>query len=437
MKKAVTKVLAMMLVSTSLFGCGSAQQGMQNGNTKETTSNETEEIELKMFHNWTIDSEVAYFKEAADVFHKEHPNVVIKIENVGDPDYSTKLKVMMGTDDAPDIFFSFSGESLNKYVRAGHVLDLESYYEEDSEWNESFVPASKNPFENEEGIYAVPFRITTKQMVYNKDLFDEYQVSVPTTWDEFLNVCEVFKEAGIIPQAFGDLEAWAVCHYMTTFNTLCVPDDVRKADSDSETCTYTDPGYVQALNMLKQLQDNGYFTPNTNAIDFDVAREDFLIGNAAMAYLENIEYVDVENAGINAGIFSIPSPAGAAGNDKMVTGSVDGFAVSANCKNPEIAVEFLKLLTSMEWQEKAMGMSCTSVIKGAHNSDNSNELMLEDAKICETTEGFTNWMDMDMPSEISDVYLPGMQEIIAGTVTPEELMKKVQVVAENIRNAEK
>lgn len=34
MKKAVTKVLAMMLVSTSLFGCGSAQQGMQNGNTQ-------------------------------------------------------------------------------------------------------------------------------------------------------------------------------------------------------------------------------------------------------------------------------------------------------------------------------------------------------------------------------------------------------------------
>ena len=50
---------------------------MQNGNTKETTSNETEEIELKMFHNWTIDSEVAYFKEAADAFHKEYPNVAL------------------------------------------------------------------------------------------------------------------------------------------------------------------------------------------------------------------------------------------------------------------------------------------------------------------------------------------------------------------------
>ena len=50
---------------------------------------------------------------------------------------------MMGTDDAPDIFFSFSGESLNKYVRAGHVLNLESYYEEDSEWNESLFPLQR------------------------------------------------------------------------------------------------------------------------------------------------------------------------------------------------------------------------------------------------------------------------------------------------------
>ena len=90
-------------------------------------------------------------------------------------------------------------------------------------------------------------------MVYNKDLFDEYQVSVPTTWDEFLNVCEVFKEAGIIPQAFGDLEAWAVCHYMTTFNTLCVPDDVRKADSDSETCTSV--SYTHLDVYKRQLHD--------------------------------------------------------------------------------------------------------------------------------------------------------------------------------------
>ena len=31
-------------------------------------------------------------------------NVDIVVENVGDPDYKSKLKVMLGADDAPDIF---------------------------------------------------------------------------------------------------------------------------------------------------------------------------------------------------------------------------------------------------------------------------------------------------------------------------------------------
>ena len=29
------------------------------------------------------------------------------VENVGDPDYKSKLKVMLGADNAPDIFFSW------------------------------------------------------------------------------------------------------------------------------------------------------------------------------------------------------------------------------------------------------------------------------------------------------------------------------------------
>ena len=436
-RKILTCMLTAALAASALLaGCGGQDGGdasdpEQGGNVSD--GGEEEEITLKLFHNWTMDTDVAYFEEAAKAFHDTHPNVTIEIANIGDPDYSSKLKVMLGSDEAPDMFFTLSGDYLYKFQRAGSVLDLTKYYENDSEWNDSFIASAKVPFETGGGIYGVPFRIITKQMVYNKDLFEQQNVEVPTTWEEFMEVCETFKNAGILPQAFGDLEAWAACHFMTTFNALCVPDEVRKADCDYTTCEFTDPGYVQALYMLKDMQDKGYFTPNTNAIDFDVAREEFLIGNAAMAYLENIEYIDVENAGINAGIFSIPAPEGAAGNDKLVTGSPDGFAISSSCKHPELAVEFLKLLTSKEWQEKALNMSCTSSIKGTHNSENSNELMLKDVEICENAVGFANWMDADIHSDIADVYLPGMQEIIAGTVTPEELMEKVQAAAAEVR----
>jgi raffinose/stachyose/melibiose transport system substrate-binding protein len=53
----------------------------------------------------------------------------------------------------------------------------------------------------------LPFSVAACGVVYNMDLFDKVGVSsVPTTWSEFLAVCEKFKSAGITPiyQTYGD-----------------------------------------------------------------------------------------------------------------------------------------------------------------------------------------------------------------------------------------
>lgn len=53
----------------------------------------------------------------------------------------------------------------------------------------------------------LPYSVAAEGVIYNVDLFDKVGVSaVPTTWTEFLNVCEKFKSAGITPiyQTYGD-----------------------------------------------------------------------------------------------------------------------------------------------------------------------------------------------------------------------------------------
>jgi raffinose/stachyose/melibiose transport system substrate-binding protein len=53
----------------------------------------------------------------------------------------------------------------------------------------------------------LPFSVAACGVIYNMDLFDKVGVSsVPTTWTEFLGVCEKFKSAGITPiyQTYGD-----------------------------------------------------------------------------------------------------------------------------------------------------------------------------------------------------------------------------------------
>jgi raffinose/stachyose/melibiose transport system substrate-binding protein len=53
----------------------------------------------------------------------------------------------------------------------------------------------------------LPFSVAAEGVIYNMDLFDKVGVSaVPTTWSEFLAVCEKFKSANITPiyQTYGD-----------------------------------------------------------------------------------------------------------------------------------------------------------------------------------------------------------------------------------------
>src|ERR1700722_13312144 len=53
----------------------------------------------------------------------------------------------------------------------------------------------------------LPYSVAAEGVIYNPDLFDKVGVSsVPTTWSEFLAVCEKFKSANITPiyQTYGD-----------------------------------------------------------------------------------------------------------------------------------------------------------------------------------------------------------------------------------------
>ena len=70
-------------------------------------------------------------------------------------------------------------------------------------------------------------------------------------------------------------------------------------------------------------------------------------------------------------------------------------------------------------------LSSPAAIQGVHTADNSSDVMLQAVEEMNKADGFVNWLDSDIHSKLAEIYVPGLQEIISGDVTPEELMKKV------------
>lgn len=101
MKKKFLKMILFVVIALFnmiFIGCGNDKQ-----NEEKNVS--TAQIELKFLHKWPQEENSAYFKEVVAEFEKENPNIKIVMEGVGEEPIKDKLRILMGTDEQPDVFF--------------------------------------------------------------------------------------------------------------------------------------------------------------------------------------------------------------------------------------------------------------------------------------------------------------------------------------------
>ena len=69
-------------------------------------------------------------------------------------------------------------------------------YEADKDWSSQIAQASVDKFTFDGQIYAVPWSQDGKVFYYNKKIFEENNLTVPTTWNEFIATQDALKAAG-------------------------------------------------------------------------------------------------------------------------------------------------------------------------------------------------------------------------------------------------
>ncbi|NUW36164.1 extracellular solute-binding protein [Nonomuraea sp. SMC257] len=420
--------LATLIVAAA--GCGGGGTSATPGKADLAAPKEKSGT-LTMVTKFANPEYAPYFEKVVAEYKKANPKVDIKLEQVGDQAYKDKIRVLSASRDLPDIYFSWAGDFANKFVRAGLAADLTSVIGPSTQWGSTFAPAALKAFEYGGKNYGMPLDLDGKYLAYNKAVFDKAGVTVPASFEDLLTACDKLKATGVQPIAFGNQYGWAAIHYITQLNAYDVPAKTLTSDYTPATGAFTDPGYVTALKQFSDLVGR-CGTKDANGLSHETAQAQFLSGKAGMHYLESVEFEAVDKAKppLDWSFFRLPAPSGAAGDPSALTGAPDGFLVNAQSKNAGLAVDFLKFMTS---QQNAAALTkdlgWLSPVKGSASTANANKQLTDALADMDKAGNFAIWLDTITHAEVASAYLSGVEGMLSGSKSPEQVMTGVREAA--------
>lgn len=311
-----------------------------------------------------------YKPEARDTFDKliakfEQANPNIKIIQDNPPDASTALKAKVAAGEVPDIIANGGDNVYTTMVQSGVLMDLTNAPQLKN-ISPAYIKTLQDIAETDK-TYAIPYGVNANGVIYNKALFKELNLTVPTTWDEFVALNKKIQAAGKLPFYFTFKDAWTT---LPAFNALAAStqgDDFYKKHKEKQ-ATYSS-NYKEASEKLLQLVAFGQKDP------FEKGYND---GNVAFAKGESVMYaqgvwaiaeIKKANPSIELGVFPYPAT-NDPGKNKLVSGVDQLLAISAKTKHPEEAKKFIDfLMDPANAKEYVKGVNTFSAIKGVTQDD--------------------------------------------------------------------
>ena len=390
-----------------------------------------DKVTVNFFHRWPNEPKNSYINSLIDEFEAANPDIDIVADCVLNDSYKEKIRVLVSTDALPDVFFSWSGVFGENLTRSGRVLALDDVMARDSEWSSQIVEGQWAPFNYNGKQYGAPWSMDGKAFFYNVDVFNELGIEIPTTLNELYAVCEKLKENGYDePISAGFSAPWAVSHYLGTICQRVVDPEVLAKDYTGGG-DFSDPAYIEALNIFKKLGE--YMTSDPCSVDHEFARNAFIMGVSPMCYMQLAEMKYMrDDEELNYAFFNFPAVEDGKGDPGQLTGAPEGMMISATAK-PEVqeaAIKFMESVISKEGGHRMIA-ECgeISCVKGAWDETNCDEKQLEAINLILAATEPAVWQDCATEATIANAFMNGGQLLLTGDMTAEDVMASVQTAA--------
>lgn len=432
------RAVAMATIVTALLaaaGCAPGGSGPATSAAPGSVSTDVAgagKVTLKMSDFWG-GSEQEWIKGMIAKFQTKYPNVTIERTQEDWGQLISTLNLQLAEADGPDIATANNGwQSLGTLAKGNLVLNLDEYSKAYG-WDK-LIPstiARQNEFTTDfktigsGSLFATPVaRVSLIGIYYNVEKLTKLGIAPPTTLAEFEAAAEKAKAAGEIPIGYGSQDAptavllglQALYADANTINNFTYGDTAVTADQ---------AGLTKAAETVKKWNDNGWFSPHHEGINYQDAVANFLDGKGVFRF----EYTG--SLGLTTeqqGKFQYIQLPQASGSGTVGVGAAPAaLVIASKCKHPDVAAAFLDFLMSAD---AAQASADNGLIPLLHSDvtipDNQATLKTEAAGAAAigASDGFVPYFDWTSPTML-DTLTQQMQMLYAGKTTPADLVAAV------------
>lgn len=389
-----------------------------------------EPVTLKVWNITESPEYIQLMEKLSAKFEGAQPGVTVEFTPYRFADMQQTWPLAIDSDTGPDVaYIGSGGPFMVASAKAGKLLDMLPYAKE-AGWQENMDWALVEIYNDLGGpVCGVPYEYADVGAYYNKDLFQQLGLQVPKTWEEFEKLLATLKANGHTPFAVGGLDSWPLGHYFTLLVHLTTAyepiHDIWTLQPDGDN---TAEGFVQAMTIVKDWADKGYFNQDPLAVSMADALDLFVTGKTAMMIAGTWNTADiVANADFEAGYFPVPM-VDASLPWRSMLGPNNFWVIPKSSKVAEVALAYVDYMLSQEAAEGMWELGMIPMYKFAQAPQATSGLQLDIYQAAQVVApGHYIWQNNhEVQAEVDNA----VARVVAGEQTPAEALASVQELYE-------
>lgn len=352
------------------------------------------------------DASAAAYVELLKAFEEATGYVVEDSSASSDETWKTGVLYDFAAGNEPDVLFFFAANADSAPILS-RVVPID---EINAAYPALDLPENASIAEADGRVYAIPVRPFWEGLFVNTDLFAQYGVELPDTWEKLEKAITRFNEVGVVPISVSLSD---IPHYLAEMSILVCSTPEEYA-ARPRTLAEVPESWFSGMALIRRLYELNAFADNASATTEEMSSQLFRTKKAAMQIDGSWFANSIPQENMDTTIV-MPMPAYAADADPnaFVGGTSMGFYLTRKAwedpQRRDAAVQLLAWLTNKESMRALGGMEL------------SGALLESSFALLENSDSMKRPLQDDMNREARETWLLDCVPAVAeGSMSPEE-----------------